>query len=194
MDFKHHIERAWELTIAHIVALLLVTLVMVAVSSLTLGILAPVTMAGYTQSLLLLLRSGREPRVQDLFAHMHLFFPLLGFSLAVLLAMTLGFALFLLPGVLVLAAVAFACLYVLPLMTDRRMALFEAIGESWRLAQQGRLADHLVAVVIVTAISAVGGTVYVGTLFTQPLATLFLLSIYEEKTGGPRPRPFAPIV
>jgi hypothetical protein len=78
MDFKRHIETAWNLTLANIVSLILMTLVMVAISSLTLGILAPVTMAGYTQSLLQLVRNGREPKVQDLFSHMNLFLPLLG--------------------------------------------------------------------------------------------------------------------
>ena len=67
MDFKHHIETAWNLTLGNIVVLIISTLVMVAVSSLTLGIMAPVTMAGYTQSLLQLVRNGREPKVQDLF-------------------------------------------------------------------------------------------------------------------------------
>ena len=45
MDFKRHIETAWNLTLGNVVSLILITLVMVAVSSLTLGILAPVTMA-----------------------------------------------------------------------------------------------------------------------------------------------------
>lgn len=194
MDFKQHIERAWELTIANIVALVLLTLVMVAVSSVTFGILGPVTLAGYTQSLLLLIRHGREPKVQDLFGHMRLFFPLLGFALAVLVAVTVGFLLLLLPGFLVLAAVTFACLYMLPLMTDQRLGLVAAVGESWRLARQGDLVDHVVVVIIVMAITAIGGTVYVGVLFTQPLATLFVLSTYEEKTGGRMPHPFTDVV
>jgi hypothetical protein len=47
MDFKKHLLRAWELTLKFIVPLVLMTLVMLVVSFLTLGILAPVTMAGY---------------------------------------------------------------------------------------------------------------------------------------------------
>jgi len=34
-------------------------------------------------------------------------------------------------------------------------------------------------------ISAAGSAVFIGSLFTQPLATVFLLSVYEEKIKQP---------
>ena len=61
MDFKKHLETAWKLTIANLIPLIFMTLVMAVVSVLTLGILAPVTLAGYIHSLILLVREGREP-------------------------------------------------------------------------------------------------------------------------------------
>jgi hypothetical protein len=181
MDFKRHIETAWNLTLGNIVALIIMTLVMVAISSLTLGIMAPVVMAGYTQSLLQLVRNGREPRVQDLFSHMNLFLPLLGFGVAVFLAASIGFTLLFIPGVIVIVAVAFCCIYMLPLMTDKGLGLMDAIKESYAMARNGELIDHVVVVIIYLAISMIGGTIFIGILFTQPLATLFLLSTYEER-------------
>ncbi len=192
MDFKRHIEAAWKLTLGNIVALIIMTLVMVAVSALTLGILAPVTMAGYTQSLLQLIRNKREPRVQDLFSHMNLFLPLLGFGLATFVAISIGFMLLFLPGIIVIAAIMFSCIYMLPLMTDKQLGLVDAIKESYAMARRADLVDHVVVVVIFTAISMIGSTVFIGVLFTQPLATLFLLSTYEESIGGdvaPMPQP-----
>jgi membrane-anchored glycerophosphoryl diester phosphodiesterase (GDPDase) len=189
MDFKRHILTAWNLTLGHIVSLILMTLVMLGVSSLTLGILAPVTMAGYTQSLLQTIRSGREPKVQDLFAHMNLFLPLLGFGIAVFVVTLIGFALLVLPGIVLVLAITFCCIYMLPLMTDRKMGLLEAIKESYAMARRGQLADHVVVVVIFVALTMIGGTVFIGVLFTQPLATLFLLCTYEEKT---KTQPLAP--
>lgn len=190
MDFKRHIETAWNLTLGNIVALIIMTLVMVAVSSLTLGIMAPVTMAGYTQSLLQLIRNQREPRVQDLFSHMNLFLPLLGFGLAIFVATSIGFMLLFLPGIIIVAAILFSCIYVLPLMTDKQMGLVDAIKESYAMARRADLVDHVVVVIIFTAISMIGGTVFIGVLFTQPLATLFLLSTYEENIGsGAAPMP-----
>lgn len=189
MDFKQHILTAWNLTLGHIVPLILMTLVMLGVSSLTLGILAPVTMAGYTQSLLQTIRSGREPKVQDLFTHMNLFLPLLGFGIAVFVVTLIGFTLLVLPGIVLVLAITFCCIYMLPLMTDRKMGLLEAIKESYAMARSGQLADHVVVVVIFVALTMIGGTVFIGVLFTQPLATLFLLSTYEEKT---KTQPLAP--
>jgi uncharacterized membrane protein len=191
MDFKRHIETAWNLTLGNVVSLILITLVMVAVSSLTLGILAPVTLAGYTQSLLQLMRDGREPKVQDLFAHMNLFLPLLGFGIAVFVATAIGFTLLFLPGIFVVVAVTFCCIYMMPLMTDKNMGLVDAVKESYAMGRSGELVDHVVVVIIFMAISMIGGTIFIGVLFTQPLATLFLLSTYEEKiiaTPPPAPR------
>ena len=70
MDFKKHFETAWRLTLKFIVPLILMTLVLFIVSFVTLGILAPVATAGYMQSLLSLLKEGREPKVQDIFSEM----------------------------------------------------------------------------------------------------------------------------
>jgi hypothetical protein len=52
------------------------------------------------------------------------------------------------------------------------------------MAMSGNKQDHAVAVLIFIAITAVGGSIFIGSLFTQPLATLFFLSVYEEKTAG----------
>ena len=153
MDFKRHIETAWNLTLGNVVSLILMTLVMVAVSSLSLGILAPVTLAGYTQSLLQLMRDGREPKVQDLFAHMNLFFPLLGFGIAVFVATTIGFMLLFLPGIIIVVAITFCCIYMMPLMTDKNMGIVEAVKESYAMGRRGDLVDHVVVVIIFMAIS-----------------------------------------
>ena len=184
MDFKSHLEKAWRLTIGNLLALILMTLVMFVVSFVTLGILAPVTMAGYMQAILLLLRDGREPKVQDLFSEMRLFFPLLGFSILVFLATVIGFVILVLPGVVVALAVCIFCLYMIPLMTDKRLGLIEAIKESCSMSVRGNFLEHIVVVVIFFGISAIGQSVFIGWLFTQPLATLFLLSAYEEKSGN----------
>jgi uncharacterized membrane protein len=187
MDIKQHIEAAWKLTLNNIVSLILITLVMMGVSILTVGILTPVAMAGYMQSLLQLIRNGREPKVQDLFSHMKLFLPLLGFGIAVFVISLIGFMFFFLPGVIVTAAIAFCCLYMMPLMTDRGLGIIEAVKESYAMGRRGELVDHVVVVIIFLAVSMIGGSIFIGMLFTMPLATLFLLSTYEEKINTSPP-------
>jgi hypothetical protein len=181
MDFKKHFETAWGLTIKFIVPLILMTMALFVVSFITLGILAPVTIAGYMQSILLLVREGREPKVQDIFSEMRLFLPLLAFGIAIFIATLIGFTLLILPGILVIAAVSFSCLYVLPLMTDQKLGIIEAVKQSYALSIQGKIVDQIVVVVLFLGISAIGGSIFVGWLFTQPLATILLLSVYEEK-------------
>lgn len=184
MDFKKHIVRAWELTWQFIVPLVLMTLVMSGVAVITLGLLAPVTMAGYMQSILLMIRQGREPKIQDLFSEMRLFLPLLAFGIVAFVAVMIGFMLLIIPGILALMGISFCCLYMLPLMTDKKLGLFEAIKQSNNMAVRDNIPEHIVVAVLFLAISGIGASFFIGFLLTQPLATTFLLSVYEEKTAN----------
>lgn len=181
MDFKAHLETAWNMTLKNIAPLIIMTLVMIIVSFLSLGILAPVTMAGYMHAVLLVMREGREPKVQDLFSHMRLFFPLFGFGIIVFIAVLIGYALLILPGILLMIAVSFCCLYLLPLMTDRNSGLIDAIKESYSMTVKGNIVDNIAVFIIFIGLLAIGSSVFIGWLFTQPFATIFLLSVYEEK-------------
>ena len=111
MDFKAHLVTAWEQTLAFIAPLIIITLALFAVWFVSFGILAPVTLAGYTESLLRMLRDKRPPRVGDLFSCMNLFLPLLGFSILVVMAVMIGFVFLVLPGLLIGFFISFVCLF-----------------------------------------------------------------------------------
>lgn len=191
MDFKYHLENAWKMTLQYIVPLLLMTLAMIVISIITLGILAPVIMAGYMHSILLLVREKREPKVQDIFSQMRLFLPLLCFGIVVFIITIIGMMLLFLPGVLFLIAVSFCCLYMLPLMTDRNLGLIDAVKQSYSMVIKESIVDHIVVFILFIGISAIGSSVFIGSLFTQPLATIFLLSIYET-LGKAKVKPATP--
>lgn len=180
MDFKHHLEFAWKLTLQYIASLIFMTLAMIVISVITLGILGPVVMAGYMHSILLLIREGREPKVQDIFSHMRLFFPLLLFGIIVFIITLIGIMLLFIPGVLFVLAISFCCIYMLPLMTDRDLGIIDAIKESFSMVTKEHLVDHVVVFILFVGISAIGSSVFIGSLFTQPLATLFLMSVYDS--------------
>ncbi len=198
MDFKMHLERSWDITLNHLVMLIFMTLVMMVVSIVTLGILAPVLMAGYIQSIILLVRDRREPRMEDLFSQMSLFLPLLVFCILFGIVVIIGFTLIIIPGFLVALAAAFGCLYMLPLMTDRQMGLVDALKTSWQMALKENVADHIVVVILFFGLMAIGSSVFIGTLFTQPFATVFLASVYlervkeEKEIHSPPPPPSEP--
>jgi membrane-anchored glycerophosphoryl diester phosphodiesterase (GDPDase) len=182
MDFKKHLEIAWNLTLKNLAMLILMTLVLLIVSTLTLGILAPVLKAGYFQSILMMVRNKRQPVIQDLFSQMNLFLPLFGFSILVFIAITVGFLLFVLPGIAVVCAIAFGCLYMLPLMTDQKLSLMDAIKKSWQMALQPNITDHIAVVIVFIGLISIGSSAaLIGTLLTLPFATIFVLSVYVER-------------
>lgn len=181
MDFKEYLKIAWENTLSFIVPVILLTLVQTVVVIFSLGILAPVTTAGYIQSLLRALRHGREPKIGDLFSEMRLFLPLFVFGILASLVTFLGFLLLILPGFAVLAFLIFATIYMMPLMTDRNMGMIEAIKESWNMALKQPMADQVVLMVLYLGLLSVGGTIPLALLFVQPLATFLMLAVYEER-------------
>ncbi|HER62478.1 MAG TPA: hypothetical protein ENO11_00670, partial [Desulfobacteraceae bacterium] len=183
MDFKELLEKSWKSFTAFLPALLVNTLVLLVVSVFTLGILAPVCTAGYIQSLLLAIRDDRKPEIGDLFSHMNLFLPLLGFFIVAGMVIFVGFLLLVLPGIIAAIALYFFCLYMLPLMTDKGMGLIEAVKESSRMAMEDPVVEHVAVVAIYIGITALGQVVPFGIVFAMPFATLFLLYAFEEKCG-----------
>lgn len=184
MDFKGHLENAWNNTLQFIVPVILLTLVQLVVITFSFGILAPVTTAGYMQSLLLALREGREPKIGDLFSEMRLFLPLFVFGLLAIIVTMLGFAMLILPGFAVVGFLVFATIYMIPLMSDKNMGLMDAIKESWHMSTRSPISDQVIVMVLYMVIVALGGSIPVAVLFTQPLATFFALSVYEERLKG----------
>ena len=182
MDFKSHIEKAWQICLSNITPLILSTLVMSLLGIFSFGLFAPVLLAGYIYSLLRLIREGREPKVKDLFSQLSLFIPLLLLAVMVFFAVLVGFKLFFLPGIAVLCLVTFGFIYLLPLMIDRRMGLVEAARTSWNMAIKGNIADHIVVVILFIGLISIGSSVFIGTLFTQPFATILVLLAYLERS------------
>jgi hypothetical protein len=183
MDFKEHLETAWKSTLKFLGPVILLTLAQLLISTFSLGILAPVTMAGYMQSLLLALRHGREPEVKDLFSEMRLFLPLIGFSFVVMIALMIGFIFLILPGILMAAALVFGTLYMVPLMTDKGMGLMDALKGSWKMATEAPWTDQIVVTVLYMVIVSAGSSMLVAILFAQPLASFLVLAVYEQRLG-----------
>ncbi len=185
MDFKAHLETAWNTTLQFIVPVILLTLVQMIVIIFSFGILAPVTTAGYMQSLLLALREGREPQIGDLFTEMRLFLPLFIFGLLSMIATFIGFALLILHGFLVVGFLVFATIYMIPLMSDKNMDLMDALKESWSMATKAPISNQIILMVLYLVIMSLGSSIAVAILITQPLATFLVLSVYEERLQTP---------
>jgi hypothetical protein len=184
MDFKNLIVTSWHNTLNFIGPLLLVTLVQLILIIVSFGILAPVTTAGYVHSLMRAVQEDRKPEVGDLFSQMRLFLPLFIFSLLAVIAFLIGFTLLVLPGFAVMALVAFAAFYLIPLMTEQRLGLFDGLKMSWDKALQAPVSDHIIVVIIYLVIMSLGSSLPFAFLITQPLATFILVGAYRERVLG----------
>ena len=180
MDIKYHIETAWKLCISNIVSLIILTLTVAAVSIVSIGILAPVAFAGYTHSLFQLLTANREPKAQDVFSQMKLFFPLFLFGLVVFIITIIGYTLFVLPGIIFTLIVGYTCLYLIPIMVDRQFGLIDSIKKSISMVTRTHFTEQIIVFIIFLALTTIGGSSFIGFLFLQPFATLFLLSVYKD--------------
>ena len=181
MDFKELLVSSWHRTIGSIGPLLLSTFTMVLVSVCSFGILAPVAMAGYTQSLLRMIKEDREPKVGDLFSEMRLFLPLFVFFLLSTIAVAIGFVMLVLPGIVVGIFLTFAGFYLLPLMTDKRLGLIDALKESWAMAMAQPVSDHIIVVILFLVLTSLGSSLPFAFLITQPIATFVLLGAYLKR-------------
>jgi hypothetical protein len=181
MDFKSHFERGWNTVWRFVGPVLLLTVVQMIVSFLSLGILAPVTGAGYMHSLLLAMREGRTPEVRDLFSQMSLFLPLFLFGFFAVAVIGLGFLLLFIPGIAIAVGISFAFLYLVPLMTDKNLKIMDALKESWSMAKRDPVSDQIIITIIYLGIFTVGASIPLGYIVATPIATAILLSVYEER-------------
>ena len=184
MDFKDLIVKSWQNTLNHIGPLLLITFVQLVLIIVTLGILAPVTTAGYVNSLMQVVRDDRKPEVGDLFSQMRLFLPLFVLSILVALVAFIGFSLLVLPGFAVLAFIAFAAFYLLPYMVDQKLGLFDALKASWQAALKEPVSEHIIVVIIYVAIMSLGSSLWFAFLITQPMATFIMIEAYNKRVMG----------
>ena len=184
MDFKDLIVRSWQNTLNYIGPLLLVTFVQLVLIIITLGILAPVTTAGYVHALMQVVNDDRKPEVGDLFSQMRLFFPLFVFSILVAVVAFIGFSLLVLPGFAVIAFISFAAFYLLPYMVDQKLGLFDALRASWQAAVKAPVSDHIIVVIIYVAIMSLGSSLWFAFLITQPMATFIMIESYQSRVLG----------
>lgn len=184
MDFKTHLERSFQLTLENVGPLILMTLVMVLVSAVSLGLMLPVMMVGYTRSILRMVQEKRAVEISDLFSDMKQFLPLLGFAIAAFLLVAIGFALLFLPGIAAIILIAFGCLYMFPLIVHRNLGVIDAVKASWSIVTGSKIGDHIVVLLIILILNAIGSSVFFGVLLTQPFATIFLVLAYLEQEGG----------
>ncbi len=180
-EVVEYFSETWRLFTENLVTLLLMGLLHLVLCFVSFVLLWPVVTAGFCQSLLLLIREGREPEIKDLFSRFNLLFPLLALYIIAVIVIVVGFSLLLIPGVIMSLALTYFGLYIIPLMTDRKMKLMDAIKASYQLALEKPLTPHLLAVAVYILFNTIGGFTLIGTVLTTPFTLLFVMLVYDEK-------------
>jgi uncharacterized membrane protein len=110
---------------------------------------------------------------------MGLFLPLFGFTLIVFVISLIGFTILVVPGLIFTLIVGYTCLYMIPLMVDKQYGIIEAVKKSTAMVSGSHMMDHIIVFILFFALTAIGGSSFIGFILLQPFATLFLLSVYE---------------
>ena len=150
LDVGLTMKQAWRLFVKDIGPLLIAGLITVALSVLSIGILAGPLTAGLYGMVMARVREGRQPEVGEVFNQFDRFWSFLGATLV--LVILIGLAFLTIVGGFLLATI---WLYVFPLMVDRGMGLGEAMKTSKDMVVENGFWEHLALVLILTIIGSV---------------------------------------
>ena len=150
LDVGRVIKQAWRLFVKDLGPLLIAGLIAVALSVLTLGVLAGPLTAGLYGMSAGRVREGRQPEVGQVFDELDRFWSF--FGAALVLVVLIGLAMLTIVGGFLLATI---WLYVFPLMVDRGMSLGEAMKTSKDMVLENGFWEHLALVLILAVIASI---------------------------------------
>ncbi len=179
LDVGGAIKQAWRLFVKDLGPLLIAGLITVALSVLTLGVLAGPLTAGLYGMVAGRVREGRQPEVGQVFDELDRFWSF--FGAALVLVVLIGLAMLTIVGGFLLATI---WLYVFPLMVDRGMGLGEAMKASKDMVLENGYWEHLALVLILAVIASIanGALAIIATPFVVVTiaASYFLAEGSEE--------------
>ena len=150
LDVGLSFKGGWNAFTADIVPLLVGGLIAGILSVVTLGILAGPLVAGLYSMVAGRIRDGRRAEIGDVFSCMDRFWSFLG--AAIVLVVLIGLASLTIIGGVLLATI---WMYVIPLMVDRKMGIYDAMAASYHLVVDNGFWEHLALTVILIALNAV---------------------------------------
>ena len=176
LDVGLTFKGGWNAFAADIVPLIVGGLIACLLSVITLGILAGPLSAGLYSMVVGRIRDGRPAHIGDVFSCMDRFWGFLW--AAIVLVVLIALASLTIVGGVLLATV---WLYVFPFMIDRKMGLTDAMSASYHQVVDNGFWEHLVLLVIVFAIGAVGNG-WIG-LLTTPFTIALVAAAYFVSGG-----------
>jgi uncharacterized membrane protein YvlD (DUF360 family) len=150
LDVGLSFKGGWNTFTADIVPLLVGGLIAGILSIVTLGILAGPLFAGLYSMVIGRIRDGRRAEIGDVFSCMGRFWSF--FAAALVLFVLIGLASLTIVGGVLLATI---WMYVIPLMVDRKLDLYDAMAASYHLVVDNGFWEHLALAIVLIALGAV---------------------------------------
>ena len=150
LDVGLSFKGGWNTFTADIVPLLVGGLIAGILSIVTLGILAGPLVAGLYSMVIGRIRDGRRAQIGDVFSCMDRFWSF--FAAALVLFVLIGLASLTIVGGVLLATI---WMYVIPLMVDRKLDLYDAMAASYHLVVDNGFWEHLALAIVLIALNAV---------------------------------------
>jgi len=174
-DYGLVFKQSWRLFVKDLGALIIGTIVAIALSVVSLGILAGPLTAGLYGMVAGRVRDGKTPHVGDVFDYFDRFWSFFGafFVLAILI----GLAWLTIVGGILLTAI---WLYVFPLMVDRGLGFGEAMSESYRMVK-GAFWEHVALVLIAVVIGSLANGALA--LLATPFLVVLVAVAYFATAG-----------
>lgn len=124
---------------------------------------------------------GGEIELRDLFSGGDCFLRMLGATIIIAVIVFVGVLLCIIPGYIAMGMLFFTG----PLVVERRLSVFEALGTSWELGKQNILMFTLFALLVGLIAGAGSYACYVGLLATIPLQYTISAIAYRDCFGVP---------
>ena len=168
LDVGLAFKGGWNAFTGDIVPLLVGGLLAGILSIVTLGILAGPLFAGLYSMVSRRIRDGRRAEIGDVFSCMDRFWSFL--AAAIVLVVLIGLASLTIVGGVLLATI---WMYVIPLMVDRKLGVYDAMAASYHLVVDNGFWEHLALAVMFIAINALadGPLAIVAVPFTIAVVT-----------------------
>ncbi len=172
-DIGTALTKGWETFTANAASLIVGLILVIILSMVTLGLAAPGLLVGYQKMCLRAVR-GETPEIGDVFEGFQFFLPALIVAIVVGIAVSLGFILLIIPGLIL----AMLWAWVFWLMADGKEGLGDLLQESGEITK-GDWVGVFVLMLVVGIVGMIGGVVPFGSLVTTPITYCAMAHAYD---------------
>ncbi len=174
MDFNKIFKYSWEIFVKDIIPLIVGGFIAGLVGLFTLGIMAGPLYGGLIKMVVRRVRENKTPEIGDIFSAMDQFGTLFITSIVLLILISLGFILCIIPGVLLFTI----WMYVFVYIVDKKLSMSDAMSSSKDLVFRVGFGMHIVMVIIFAVISGILGITYIGTFVASPFILVVICVMY----------------